>query len=57
LLEFRVDPEICTACGACYRACPAEAIEWKKKEPARIDREKCIKCLTCYDKCKFGAIF
>ena len=57
LLEFRVDPEICTACGLCYRACPADAIEWKKKEPARIDREKCVECLTCYDKCKFGAIF
>ncbi len=57
LLEFRVDPEICTACGACYRACPAQAIEWQKKQPARIDREKCVKCLTCFDKCKFGAIF
>jgi NADH-quinone oxidoreductase subunit F/NAD(P)H dehydrogenase (quinone)/NADP-reducing hydrogenase subunit HndC len=57
LLEFRIDPEICTACGMCYRACPADAIEWKKKEPARIDTEKCVKCLTCFDKCKFGAIF
>jgi NADH-quinone oxidoreductase subunit F/NAD(P)H dehydrogenase (quinone)/NADP-reducing hydrogenase subunit HndC len=57
LLEFRIDPDICTSCGACFRACPAEAIAWKKKEPARIDKEKCIKCLTCFEKCKFGAIF
>ncbi|MCF8078192.1 MAG: 4Fe-4S binding protein, partial [Desulfobacterales bacterium] len=49
--------DICTSCGACFRACPAEAIAWKKKEPARIDKEKCIKCLTCFEKCKFGAIF
>jgi NADH-quinone oxidoreductase subunit F/NAD(P)H dehydrogenase (quinone)/NADP-reducing hydrogenase subunit HndC len=57
LLKFEVDPERCNACGACYRACPAEAIAWKKKEPARIDKEKCIQCMTCFEKCKFDAIF
>jgi NADH-quinone oxidoreductase subunit F/NAD(P)H dehydrogenase (quinone)/NADP-reducing hydrogenase subunit HndC len=57
LLKFEVDPELCTKCGMCFRACPAEAIAWKKKEVARIDREKCVKCMTCFEKCKFGAIF
>ena len=57
LLKFEVDPEICTKCGLCSRACPVEAIAWKKKEVAHIDREKCIKCMTCFEKCKFGAIF
>lgn len=57
LLKFEVDPEACTRCGMCFRACPADAIEWKKKEVARIDTEKCIKCLTCYEKCRFDAIF
>jgi len=57
LLKFEVEPEICTKCGLCFRACPVEAIDWKKKEVARIDKEKCIKCMTCFDKCKFGAIF
>jgi len=57
LLEFRVEPDLCTKCGACFRACPVEAVEWKKKEVARIDTEICIKCLTCFDKCKFDAIF
>jgi NADH-quinone oxidoreductase subunit F/NAD(P)H dehydrogenase (quinone)/NADP-reducing hydrogenase subunit HndC len=56
LLKFEVNPEICTKCGLCYRGCPVEAINWKKKEVARIDKEKCIKCLTCYEKCKFDAI-
>jgi len=56
LLDFAVDPEICTKCGLCFRACPADAIVWKKKEVARIDKEKCIKCLTCFEKCRFGAI-
>ncbi|MGA6925432.1 MAG: NADH-quinone oxidoreductase subunit NuoF [Desulfosarcina sp.] len=56
LLQFEVDPDLCTHCGMCFRACPADAIQWKKKEAARIDKEKCIKCLTCFDKCKFDAI-
>lgn len=57
LLEFRVETDLCTKCGACFRACPVEAVAWKKKEVARIDTEKCIKCLTCFDKCKFDAIY
>ncbi len=56
LLEFRVDENMCTKCGMCFKACPVEAIAWKKKETARIDKQKCIKCLTCFDKCKFDAI-
>ena len=56
LLHFEVDPSKCTMCGMCFRACPADAITWKKKEVAVIDKEKCIKCLTCYDKCRFDAI-
>ena len=57
LLKFEVDTDACTRCGLCFRACPVDAVEWKKKEVARIDKEKCIKCLTCYDKCRFDAIF
>jgi NADH-quinone oxidoreductase subunit F/NAD(P)H dehydrogenase (quinone)/NADP-reducing hydrogenase subunit HndC len=57
LLQFEVEPDMCTKCGLCYRSCPADAITWKKKEVAWIDKEKCIKCMTCYEKCKFDAIF
>ncbi len=56
LLKFEIDPEVCTKCGMCFRACPVEAIIWKKKEVARIDKAKCIKCMTCFAKCKFDAI-
>jgi NADP-reducing hydrogenase subunit HndC len=56
LLEFRVIEHDCKKCGMCFKACPVDAIAWKKKEVAVIDTEKCIKCLTCFDKCKFDAI-
>jgi NADP-reducing hydrogenase subunit HndC len=57
LLKFEVEPDLCKKCGLCFKACPVDAIEWKKKEVARIDTEKCIKCMTCYSKCRFDAIF
>jgi NADH:ubiquinone oxidoreductase subunit F (NADH-binding)/(2Fe-2S) ferredoxin/NAD-dependent dihydropyrimidine dehydrogenase PreA subunit len=56
LLRFEIDPQICSKCGICFKACPAGAIEWQKKEAARIDKAKCIKCMTCFDKCRFDAI-
>jgi len=56
LLKFEVDPDKCTGCGLCFKACPADAVIWKKKEKAVIDKEKCVKCLTCFAKCKFDAI-
>ena len=31
LIAFYIDPEKCKGCGACFRKCPAEAIEGGKK--------------------------
>ena len=56
LLEFRVEEHACTRCGLCFKACPVDAVSWKKREVARIDTQLCIKCLTCFDKCRFDAI-
>jgi NADH-quinone oxidoreductase subunit F len=56
LIAFEVDQEICTKCGKCFKACPAEAVIWEKKQTAKIDKEKCIKCRACIDVCEFQAI-
>jgi NADH-quinone oxidoreductase subunit F/NAD(P)H dehydrogenase (quinone)/NADP-reducing hydrogenase subunit HndC len=57
LLKFEVDIDLCTKCGICFRRCPSEAVEWKKKEVAFIHREKCSKCMTCITNCPADAIF
>ena len=56
LVKFEVDVEKCTMCGLCYRACPADAIAWEKKQPAKIDKETCVKCMSCIAACRFDAI-
>jgi len=56
LISYSIDPEICTGCGACLRACPHEAISGSKKEPHAIDQTSCQKCGICRDECKFGAV-
>ncbi len=56
LVHFEVLEEDCTQCGMCFRACPADAVAWKKKEIARIDKDKCVKCMSCIAACRFNAI-
>jgi len=56
LVHFEVVAENCTQCGMCFRACPAGAVVWQKKETARIDKAKCVKCMSCIAACRFNAI-
>ncbi len=56
LLTFRIDPEKCTACMACKKKCPVEAISGEKKKPQVIDANTCIHCGNCEAVCKFGAV-
>ena len=48
---FTVDPELCSRCGACFRACLHGAVSWRKKEIATIDQDHCIGCGACYAVC------
>jgi len=56
LISFSIDPERCTGCGACLRACPHNAISGTKKEPHTIDQALCQKCGICRDECTFDAV-
>ena len=61
-LKYRILSDVCSMCGRCAKACPAEAITGKvkkKKEkgiPFAIDEAKCIKCGMCFESCKFEAV-
>ncbi len=56
LLTYRIDPDKCTGCTVCAKACPVNCISGERKQPHKIDANECIKCGTCLDKCKFGAV-
>ena len=56
LILYSIDSEKCTGCGACLKACAAEAVTGERKQPHVIDLKKCIKCGACYEACKFDAV-
>jgi NADH:ubiquinone oxidoreductase subunit F (NADH-binding)/(2Fe-2S) ferredoxin/NAD-dependent dihydropyrimidine dehydrogenase PreA subunit len=56
LIEYWIDPDLCTGCGACTRVCPQMSIEGEKKAPHVVNKMRCIKCGACYDVCRFQAI-
>jgi ferredoxin len=56
LTTYIIDPETCTGCRACARACPVQAISGERKEVHVIDQELCIKCGACFEKCRFDAV-
>jgi len=56
LITYRIDPERCTGCTACARACPQQAIDGKAKQVHRIDTSKCNRCGICMEVCRFEAV-
>jgi uncharacterized protein (DUF362 family)/NAD-dependent dihydropyrimidine dehydrogenase PreA subunit len=51
-----IDVSNCKRCGECYRACPPNAIAFKKAQKPNIDYSKCIRCYCCQELCPEGAI-
>ena len=56
LIQYVIDEEKCTGCGACLRGCPYGAITGEKKQPHAINPELCTKCGICRDECTFDAV-
>jgi NADH:ubiquinone oxidoreductase subunit F (NADH-binding)/(2Fe-2S) ferredoxin/NAD-dependent dihydropyrimidine dehydrogenase PreA subunit len=56
LIEYWIDPNLCTGCEACVRVCPQQSIAGEKKAPHVVNKMQCIKCGACYDVCRFQAI-
>ena len=56
LITYAIDPESCTFCGLCKKACPHNAITGEKKQAHEIDLGLCIKCGICRSECKFESI-
>ena len=56
MFTYEIDPDRCTGCGLCVKACTNEAIIGDKKVVHVIDQSLCIQCGACYDACKLGAV-
>ena len=48
---FEIDLGRCKRCGLCAKACPVDAIEWRRGGKASIVQEKCIRCGLCHQAC------
>jgi NADH-quinone oxidoreductase subunit F len=58
LLHYEIVPEKCRGCGACRRACTAQAIIGNKGEMHYINQARCIRCGLCTEVCpdRFSAV-
>jgi len=56
LIKYSIDPNKCTGCLVCIRACMHGAITGEAKETHVINTQLCQKCGICRSECKFDAV-
>jgi diguanylate cyclase (GGDEF)-like protein len=54
-LDFRIDPDLCVACLACVRVCPADAVAVEAQRVWIVD-DACTRCGVCLPACPHEAI-
>ncbi len=54
-MDFRIDQDLCVACLACVRVCPADAVAVEAQQ-VRIVDDACIRCGLCLPACPHDAI-
>jgi diguanylate cyclase (GGDEF)-like protein len=54
-VDFRIDPDLCVACLACVRVCPADAVAVEEQRVWIVD-EACTRCGLCLPACPHDAI-
>jgi uncharacterized Fe-S center protein len=55
VMSPRINREACTACGACIKWCPEDAVSLVDGK-AQIDSARCIGCGECLAVCRDGAV-
>ncbi len=53
-MAYKIDPNLCVACGTCQPECPAGAIS--EGDVYHIDPNLCVECGTCAGVCPQSAI-
>ncbi len=53
-MAYKINPDLCTACGTCIDECPVEAIS--AGDVYVIDGDSCIDCGACSGVCPADAI-
>jgi diguanylate cyclase (GGDEF)-like protein len=54
-VDFKIDPDLCVACLACVRVCPADAVAVDAQRVSIVD-EACTRCGICLPACPHDAI-
>jgi len=52
---YKIDPELCTACGSCVEECPIDGAI-KEGEEFYTITDKCDDCGSCVEVCPVDAI-